>query len=134
MTANAFTKPNYTFAGWALTASGDVAYSDGAAVKNLATSGTVTLYAKWTQDPQITVTFNANGGTGNMAAQVIYQNVATALNENTFSRTGYTFNGWNTRANGTGTAYADKQDQCCQHGTQASAPLSGSVHHCSPPF
>jgi len=34
-------------------------------------------------------------------------NVPTALTLNTFTRTGYTFSGWNTAANGTGTAYAD---------------------------
>ena len=34
-------------------------------------------------------------------------NAATALTANTFTRTGYTFAGWNTAANGTGTAYAD---------------------------
>ena len=33
---------------------------------------------------------------------------ATNLNANTFTRTGYTFNGWNTAANGSGTAYADQ--------------------------
>ena len=41
-----------------------------------------------------TVTFNANGGTGTMSTQVA--NVPTALTANTFTRTGYTFSGWNT--------------------------------------
>ncbi len=52
-----------------------------------------------------TVTFNANGGTGTMTPQVA--NVSTALTTNTFMREGYTFSGWNTLANGTGTNYAD---------------------------
>ena len=34
-------------------------------------------------------------------------NVPTALTLNTFTRTGYSFSGWNTAANGSGTAYAD---------------------------
>jgi uncharacterized repeat protein (TIGR02543 family) len=34
-------------------------------------------------------------------------NVPTALTLNTFMRPGYAFSGWNTLANGTGTAYAD---------------------------
>ncbi|MBK8419011.1 MAG: InlB B-repeat-containing protein [Anaerolineales bacterium] len=34
-------------------------------------------------------------------------NVPTALTLNTFIRTGYTFAGWNTLANGTGINYAD---------------------------
>jgi len=31
----------------------------------------------------------------------------TALSANAFTQTGYTFTGWNTAANATGTAYAD---------------------------
>ena len=34
-------------------------------------------------------------------------NIPAALTTNTFTKTGYTFSGWNTIANGTGTAYAD---------------------------
>ena len=47
--SNSFTRTGYTFAGWATSASGSVAYSDGASVSNLTTTngGTVTLYAKW---------------------------------------------------------------------------------------
>ena len=53
-----------------------------------------------------TITFNANGGSGTMADQS--SSSATAINANTFTRTGYTFAGWNTVQNGTGgTAYAD---------------------------
>lgn len=55
--------------------------------------------------PIYTVTFDANGGTGAMTAQDA--SAATALSANTFSRTGYTFSGWNTAANGSGVAYAD---------------------------
>jgi len=55
--------------------------------------------------PAFTVTFNNNGGTGSMTAQSA--SAATALTTNTFTRTGYTFTGWNTAADGSGTAYAD---------------------------
>ena len=57
--------------------------------------------------PNHTVTFNANGGTGTMAAQTA--NVPTALTLNTFTRTGYSFSGWNTVAGGGGTTYTDGQ-------------------------
>lgn len=53
-----------------------------------------------------TVTFDANGGTGTMADQTA--STATALITNTFTRAGYTFTGWNTAADGSGTAYADR--------------------------
>ena len=52
-----------------------------------------------------TVTFDANGGTGSMTNQTA--SAGTALTANSFTRTGYTFSGWNTVANGSGTAYAN---------------------------
>ncbi len=44
---NTFTKTGCEFAGWATSSTGSVVYSDEQVVKNLATGGTVTLYAKW---------------------------------------------------------------------------------------
>jgi hypothetical protein len=52
-----------------------------------------------------TVTFNANGGSGSMTAQT--SGTSAALTTNAFTYSGYTFAGWNTAANGSGTAYAD---------------------------
>lgn len=57
---------------------------------------------------QATVSFNANGGTGTMAAQIFQQGATQALRANTFTRTGYTFEGW--RGTTTGVAqYVDMQ-------------------------
>jgi uncharacterized repeat protein (TIGR02543 family) len=103
LTANTFTRTGYTFAGWNTLANGTgTAYADGAIYPF---SADATLYAQWTALPNHTVTFNSNGGTGTMANQVA--NIPTALTANTFTRVGYSFSGWNTLANGTGTAYAD---------------------------
>jgi uncharacterized repeat protein (TIGR02543 family) len=55
--------------------------------------------------PNKTVSFDANGGEGTMASQVASS--ATALTSNSFARSGFSFSGWNTLANGTGTAFAD---------------------------
>lgn len=52
------------------------------------------------------VTFNANGGTGTMDDQTI--SGTANLTANAFTREGYSFTGWNTAADGTGTSYADK--------------------------
>lgn len=49
---------------------------------------------------EVTVTFDANGGTGTMAAQTIPYNSATALTANAFTREGYTFQGWATSSTG----------------------------------
>ena len=55
-----------------------------------------------------TVTYNSNGGTGTMTdSNSPYASGATVTTlTNTFTRTGYTFTGWNTAANGSGTPYA----------------------------
>ena len=55
------------------------------------------------------VAFDANGGTGVMpviAGAEVGSNVN--LPKNTLTRAGYNFAGWNTKADGTGTPYADK--------------------------
>ena len=54
-----------------------------------------------------TVTFDANGGVGEMAAQTFEVDVDTVLNANAFTREGYKFIGWNTAADGSGATYSD---------------------------
>jgi len=49
------------------------------------------------------LSYNANGGTGTMATQ---SGTTLTVANSTFTRDGYAFNGWNTKANGTGTAFA----------------------------
>ncbi len=104
LTANAFTFTGYTFTGWNTAANDSgTAYADGATYPFTAS---VTLYAQWTAVPvSYTVTFNANGGTGTMAPET--DNAPTALTANAFTRSGYTFNDWNTVAGGRGTSYAN---------------------------
>ena len=55
-----------------------------------------------------TITFDANGGMGEMAAQAFEVGVDTALNVNTFTRENYKFTGWNTAADGSGATYSDE--------------------------
>ena len=106
LTANTFTRENYTFTGWNTAADGTgTAYADKATVNF---SENTTLYAQWTQDPVIT--FDANGGDGTMGAQTVKPGEATALTANSFTRADYDFTGWNTVADGSGTAYADKAE------------------------
>lgn len=54
-----------------------------------------------------TVTFNNNTGSGSMSDQLA--NSSTALTPNSFTKPGYTFTGWNTQANGSGTAYTNQE-------------------------
>jgi uncharacterized repeat protein (TIGR02543 family) len=66
-----------------------------------------TLYAQWVSaTPQYTVTYIANGATGTIPSQTYPGGVqATILGQSTLTRPGYTFLGWNTAANGTGSVY-----------------------------
>ena len=55
------------------------------------------------------INYYGNGSTsGSMTNSVAYGNVQWGLAENKFARTGYTFNGWNTKSDGSGIAYSDK--------------------------
>ncbi len=104
LSSNTFTREGYTFTGWNTKADGKgTGYADGAIVNF---SANTTLYAQWTQNPVIT--FDANDGKGTMGAQTVNPGVSAALLANTFTRADYDFAGWNTKADGTGTAYADK--------------------------
>ena len=55
----------------------------------------------------VTVTFNPNFSGIAEKTQSVESGVDTKLDTNSFSRTGYTFKGWNTSADGSGTAYAN---------------------------
>ena len=103
LTANTFTRENYTFTGWNTKADGTGKdYADG---ESVSFDADTTLYAQWTQNPVIT--FDANGGEGTMGTQTVKPNEATALTANTFTRADYDFTGWNTAKDGTGKFYAD---------------------------
>ncbi|MGC2484737.1 MAG: fibronectin type III domain-containing protein [Acidimicrobiales bacterium] len=110
------TKYGSLFAGWS-TAPGDnttevsTPYVPPAPVAP-ATTSYVTLYALWTPAPQYTLTYNGNGNTGgappNDPSSPYYSGTTATVVGNTGSLvdTGYVFAGWNSAANGSGTAYA----------------------------
>jgi hypothetical protein len=101
LTANAFSRTGYAFAGWNTEANGSgTAYADGAAFPFTEDD---TLFAQWAEE--FDVTFDSNGGSGSMSAQTA--GGSTALTANAFTRLGYAFAGWNTVADGSGSAYAD---------------------------
>ncbi|MCH3977673.1 MAG: InlB B-repeat-containing protein [Candidatus Methanomethylophilus sp.] len=109
LTSNGFTKTGYSFTGWNTQADGEgTAYSDGATVSNLLSA--LILYAQWTANTY-TVSFDGNGSTSGATASVnvTYDAGPVALTLNDFVRTGYSFAGWNTQADGEGTAYSDGQ-------------------------
>jgi uncharacterized repeat protein (TIGR02543 family) len=103
LTTNTFTKTGYTFSGWNTAPDGSgTTYADDA---NYSFTTGANLYAQWTAD-YYNVTFDGNGSTGG-SMSVENANTSTALTTNTFTKTGSTFDGWNTAADGSGTTYAD---------------------------
>ena len=59
-------------------------------------------------DPtMVTITYNANGGKGEMKPQAVESGVEVKLSANTFTKDDSDFTGWNEAADGSGKAYAD---------------------------
>lgn len=55
-----------------------------------------------------TVKYDGNGNTGGSTASSSHTyNTSKALTSNGFTKIGYSFNGWNTKADGSGTSYSD---------------------------
>ena len=103
----------YTFKGFSTSNSTSLPASPSASGKTATASGygstNNTTYYAYFKANQYTVKFDANGGTGSMSDQSHTYSVSQALTANAFTRTGYTFEGWNTNADGTGTSYTDEE-------------------------
>lgn len=132
LTANSFTKTGYSFAHWSENADGTgTTYSNRQSVLNLCYEyGAVkTLYAQWTPNTY-TVTLNNQSATtaGTTAYYYKYEqsspsyyysnsNCTTQLGANGYTitcptRTGYTFAGYYTGTNGSGTQYVNSEGTC----------------------
>ena len=96
--ANAYTRKDYVFVGWATRKNGPVAYRNGQKVKNIGKAGqTVTLYAVWAKKTY-KVVFDASGGRlpkgRKMSKQTFIYGQPQKLRRNQFERKGYVFVGW----------------------------------------
>lgn len=97
------TRTGYTFGGW---------YRESACTNKVGNGGasytptaSIQLFAKWTINTW-TVAYSANGGTGAPASQTKTYGQTLTLSSTRPARSGYTFLGWATKSDGTGTAYA----------------------------
>lgn len=86
-----FAKTGYKFMGWATTAEGEVKYADKEPAASFGED--LTLYAVWAAKTY-TVTFDANGGDGEMQGLQMTYDVETILTPNAFTKNGYLFDGW----------------------------------------
>ena len=99
-----FTRPGYTFTGWARDRRTDPSLQPGG--RYTLTPGTTTLWAQWKADPAHLI-YNSNSGSTSQTRRtdgVVDQTLTVIANP--FTRSGYTFTGWNTQADGRGKAYA----------------------------
>ena len=105
------TRTGYIFLGYYDAASGGVKYYNADLTSAAVWSNTSdkTLYAHW-QGVPYSVSFNANDGSGTVSSQSFVYGVSESLNANSFTRTGYSFAGWNTKADGSGISYSDNAD------------------------
>lgn len=87
-------KTGHAFSAWDLT------------VPTLMPDEGITLTAQWTVN-RYTVTFDDNGGTGTVSAIESDFDTELTVPGYGFVRTGYTQTGWNTAADGSGTAYSE---------------------------
>jgi uncharacterized repeat protein (TIGR02543 family) len=103
LTSSSFTRAGYTFAGWATAANGSgTTYADGASYPF---DADVTLYAQWTAVSQ-SVAYDANGGSGAPGSGSAVTGATFTVSASVPTRSGFTFAGWNTASNGSGTSYA----------------------------
>ena len=95
----------YRFLGWYAGPQDDSGLYDW----NTLLTGNVTVYAHW-QRLQANVVYDANGGTGSHGTTAGWQYSDVTVPSDTsksFTRAGYVFLGWDTQADGNGTAYKD---------------------------
>lgn len=95
----------YRFLGWYAGPQDDAGLYDW----NTLLTGNVTVYAHW-QRLQANVVYVANGGTGSHVNTTGWQYSDVTVPSDTsksFKRAGYVFLGWDTQADGNGTAYKD---------------------------
>jgi len=106
--AAALTKTGCTFTGWNTAADGG-GTACAAGSRLVMGNADIVLFARWTTNPTFTVTYNANTASGIVPTDAnAYTQGSTVIvkDAGALTKNGYSFAGWNTLANGSGTSYA----------------------------
>ena len=109
LTLNSFEYEGKTFSHWTTNADGTGnSYTDGQVVSGLGgENDVITLYAQWNEPAHYFVEFRANGGVGETYQQEFVVDESQNLEPSRFTKDGYIFDSWNTKADGTGTRYEE---------------------------
>ncbi|MDU5336765.1 InlB B-repeat-containing protein [Enterococcus sp.] len=107
------TRTGYTFLGWLIaedTIAG-VLSEQPMIVQEIksGTTGNLKLSAQWKAN-QYTITFDPNGGSGELSPQTLNYDESVKLSANKYTRVEHAFTGWNTQADGKGADFADQQE------------------------
>ena len=103
LSANSFTKANYTFQGWATSASGGVAYNNRQSVNNLIGTGVYDLYAVWKANSKTITLDNQSASTaGSTSVTVTFDSPIPTITVP--GKAGYVFTGYFSATSG-GTQY-----------------------------
>jgi len=99
------TRSGYTFSQWRYPQSGGDPQFAGTPGNTYTITSNISYWAIWTANTY-TVSYNSNGGSGAPSSQTKTHDVTLTLSSTTPTRSGFTFSGWNTASNGTGTSYS----------------------------
>lgn len=103
--ANKYKRQGYKFTGWNTKPDGTgTAYTEGQTVAMPKEGQSLNLYAQWKALP-VTIIYNGNGGKGNTNGETTDADTTIPIAPNGYTRDGYTFQTWNTKADGTGDTY-----------------------------
>ena len=102
------TRTAYEFVGWYESDDWGATFASSAFDFSTPITKDTWLYAQWNAQ-NLTITFDANGGTGSMAPQTLTGDdlYVASLSPNSFTRTGYNFVGWSTSSSATSTNFVD---------------------------
>lgn len=99
-------KAGYTFTEWNTQKDGNgKTYQPGAKWSGT-TANNTTLYAQW-EAKEYRISYEPNGGTGEMQPEKAIYGSEYSIKENAFTRDHYSFTEWNTKSDGTGTSHED---------------------------
>ncbi|MBT8038211.1 MAG: InlB B-repeat-containing protein, partial [Verrucomicrobiae bacterium] len=126
--SNGMTRAGYSFSGWNTASNGGgTSYADGGTYTANAAD---ILYAQWTANTY-TVAYHGNISTGGSAPSDQTKTHAidlTLATKGSLEKTGHTFSGWNTAADGTGDSYASEATYSANSATTLYAQWSPSSY------